>query len=372
MTSRSQAMLPKVGDTLARKYAIKRVLGQGGMAVVYLATHVRLRQRVAIKMLLPPIAEVAEVAHRFEREARAVAQLHGPNVARVLDVDTTPDGLPYIVMEFIEGKDLAAEIIDRKGVFSIEEAVGFVLQACSAMAEAHALGIVHRDLKPANIFVCVTTGTSPLLKVLDFGVSKLADHADTYVTETAVVLGTPLYMSPEQIDSARKVDGRTDIWALGVILYELLACELPFRGMNAAGIITSVMADPPKPLHARRPDAPQELVDVIMKALEKDPDARHQTIADFAHALAPFGPPPGVWKAPDPPSMSAYSIPPTDAGGPDTIASQPPRFDEAEPRTSGQGAAEVRDGGSKGSRLVWLVAAVVVLGAAAAYAIGAR
>jgi serine/threonine-protein kinase len=289
MRSALAEAMPKPGETIGAGYVIEGVLGQGGVSVVYAAR--RGRERFAIKMLVPQVAAEPEVLHRLKREARAAMQLRGPHIARVYEVDATPEGLPFIVMERLEGRDLAAEIQHRKGVFSIEEAVGLVLQACDAVAIAHAAGIVHRDLKPANLFVC-GEGERRTLKILDFGVSKLTDQGQSQVTATEVVLGTPVYMSPEQIDSARKVDARTDIWALGVILYELLACELPFRGTNVTAVLTSVMADAPKPLAPRRPDAPPPLVDAVIKALQKEPEARFQKVEELVAAIAPFGPKP--------------------------------------------------------------------------------
>jgi serine/threonine-protein kinase len=299
--------MPRAGATIGGKYLLERVVGQGGMAVVYEATHLRLRQRFAIKILVPKVAAIAEIAYRFEREARALVRLRGPNVAHVRDVDTTDEGLPYIVMDLLEGHDLAQELAERQGEVPIEEAVGYVLQACSAMAEAHALSIVHRDLKPANLFL--TGGPSErVVKVLDFGISKILE-SDTTVTHTAVALGTPMYMSPEQIESARRVDGRTDIWSLGVILYELLTCELPFGGKGVSAIVASISSDAPKPLRSRRPDAPSGLIAVIMRALAKNPDERYQDVADFANALAPFGPAPHEWRAPELPARGASAAP---------------------------------------------------------------
>jgi serine/threonine-protein kinase len=282
-------VLPKPGDVVGGRYAIDARLGKGATSVVYRATDRKRGRRVALKVLQPDAAAVPEVQHRLKREARAVMQLQGPHVAHVLEVDETPDGLPYLVMELLEGKDLSEEMHARKGVFSVAEAVALVLEACSAIGEAHAHGIVHRDLKPANLFLC-NAGRRRTLKVLDFGVSKVDAISTTNVTKTEMVLGTPVYMSPEQIDSAKTVDARADIWALGVILYELLACELPFRGGEMTGILTSIMADPPKPLAPRRPDAPPELVDVVMKALAKDPKARYATVGELAAALTPFAP----------------------------------------------------------------------------------
>lgn len=297
--------LPALGATLDGKYVLERVLGKGGMACVFEATHIRLRQRVAVKMLLPSVWGMPETMKRFEREARAAVQLRGPNVARTLDVDTSEEGIPYIVMEFLEGHDLAQEMSDR-GTLPVEEAVGYVLQACTAMAEAHALGIVHRDLKPSNLFLCPPAsggpGARPVVKVLDFGIVKLDDGMDTTVTRAEVVLGTPAYMAPEQFESARTVDGRADIWSLGVILYELLACELPFAGKNAAAVSHAILREGPLPLAPRRPDAPAGLVEAVHRAMARDPAERFPDVVAFATALVPFGPEPKTWLPPAAPS----------------------------------------------------------------------
>ncbi|MDF2696371.1 MAG: Serine/threonine-protein kinase pkn3, partial [Labilithrix sp.] len=215
-------VMPQPGDLVAGKYAVVRVLGEGGMGIVYEATHQRLRQRVALKMLLPSMLEHEVIVSRFEREARAAAQLRGRHCAKVKDVDVTSDGLPYMVMDFLEGHDLQVEI-ERRGRLPIGEAVDYVLQACAAMVEAHQLGIIHRDLKPSNLFLELdpdSGGESWIVKVLDFGISKVAaNEGDAKLTEVDAIMGTALYMSPEQVKASHSVDARSDIWALGVILY---------------------------------------------------------------------------------------------------------------------------------------------------------
>src|SRR5581483_11428814 len=207
------ALLP-VGTILAGKYKIVRVLGRGGMGVVYEAWHQRLHQRVAIKMLLPDFTTDADLVGRFEREALAAAKLESPRVAKVLDVDTTSDGLPYMVIEFLEGHDLEAELHDR-GQLPIAEAVAIIMEACVPIAEAHAKGIVHRDLKPSNLFIQEKDGERRL-KLLDFGISKISEAGDVKITASFQSLGTPQYMSPEQVRHSKEIDGRTDIWSLGV------------------------------------------------------------------------------------------------------------------------------------------------------------
>jgi serine/threonine-protein kinase len=276
---------------LSGKYRIERTLGEGGMGVVYEATHLRLKQRVAIKMLLPELLSSADVVSRFEREARAAGQLRSPNTARVLDVESTPDGIPFMVLELLDGHDLSTEL-ERRGPLPIGEAVDYVLQACNAMREAHGLGIVHRDLKPSNLFLA-RAGNEVTVKVLDFGISKVESDKEARVTATQTTVGTPLYMSPEQIRSAKHVDARTDVWALGIILYELLAGRTPFEGSAAAAAV-AICVDPVPPLRAIRPDVPPELEALVLRALEKAIDKRIPSVEALAAALAPYAATPAL------------------------------------------------------------------------------
>ncbi|MEO7330492.1 MAG: protein kinase [Minicystis sp.] len=280
--------LPGPGAILAGKYEIVRALGSGGMGLVFEARHLRLNQGVAIKLLRPEVRAIAEVTVRFEREGRACARLQSPHVARVLDVDVLPDGSPFMVMELLRGRELGNELTVR-GPLPIREAVGYVLQACTGMEEAHRAGIVHRDLKPSNLFITELDGRR-VVKVLDFGISKLAEDVQSSVTTTASAFGTPLYMSPEQVRSVKHVDARTDLWSLGVVLYELLVGEPPFIHDSATAILAAIIADKPKPVRERRPELPAGLAAVVMKALEKNPAARFGSARELAAALAPFGP----------------------------------------------------------------------------------
>jgi serine/threonine-protein kinase len=283
---------PAVGQVLAGKYRIERVLGAGGMGVVVAAQHLQLDTRVAIKFLLPGTLRNPDAEARFAREARAAVRITNEHVARVLDVGTLETGSPYIVMEFLEGTDLAAHLRSQ-GQLSIEEAVEDVLQTCEALAEAHGLGIVHRDLKPANLFCIRRRDGLPWIKVLDFGISKVLSEDPSSgggITQSAVVMGSPLYMSPEQMRSSRQADARSDIWSLGVVLYELLAGRPPFRGESLADMILNVATLPVPSLREARQDCPAKLEQAVVKCLEKDPANRFADVAGLAVALLPFAP----------------------------------------------------------------------------------
>ncbi|MGC4092807.1 MAG: serine/threonine-protein kinase [Polyangiaceae bacterium] len=255
-------MQVKPGEVIAGKYRIERVLGEGGMGVVVEALHVQLDERVAIKFLLPQALGNEEAMARFAREARAAVKIKSEHVARVSDVGVLESGAPYMVMELLQGQDLAA-LVHGSGPLPIGDAVDFLLQASEAIAEAHALGIVHRDLKPANLFMTCRADGSPCVKVLDFGISKVTtaggSGSDLGMTRTHAIMGSPLYMSPEQMASTRNVDARADIWALGTILYELLTGRVPFQAdtmPQLCGMILQEAVPPPRNL---RPDLPPGL-----------------------------------------------------------------------------------------------------------------
>ena len=274
-----------VGDILAGKYRVDRVLGEGGMGVVVAATHIELDERVALKFMLPEALKALNAKQRFLREARAAVKLKSEHVAKVLDVATLESGAPYIVMEYLEGMDVAATIA-RDGKLPATEACDYIIQVCDALSEAHGLGIVHRDLKPANLFVTRRPNGDPLVKVLDFGISKnttLGEAADA-LTKSSVMLGSPLYMSPEQMKSSRDVDTRTDIWSLGVILYELLSGSVPFDGDTIGALMAKVLAESPRPLEGVQP----ELAAVVMRCLSRDPSGRFESVRELALAIAPL------------------------------------------------------------------------------------
>ncbi len=219
------------GEVLAGKYRVDRVLGAGGMGVVVAAHHVHLDERVALKFLLPDALRSPEAVARFVREARAAVKIKSEHVARVTDVGHLENGAPYIVMEYLEGVDLSAWL-RQNGPMPIPQAVDFVLQACEAIADAHVLGIVHRDLKPSNLFCIRRTDGQSSIKVLDFGISKILNPGTPRpdMTATSALIGSPLYMSPEQMSLSKGVDVRTDIWSLGIILFELITGRTPFEG----------------------------------------------------------------------------------------------------------------------------------------------
>jgi serine/threonine protein kinase len=280
------------GDVLDGKYLVEKILGLGGMGVVVAAKHLQLDQHVAIKFVLPHAIGDGEAMERFAREARAAVKLRSEHVARVLDVGTLANGAPYMVMEYLAGSDLGA-MIETTGPLSPVDAVDYVLQACEAIAEAHSHGIIHRDLKPRNLFVTHGVDGKPLVKVLDFGISKQtslgSSGKDLSLTRTASVMGSPNYMSPEQLKSSKSVDARTDIWALGVILFEVLTNRVPFEAETVTQLTAMVLQDTPRPVDELRGDVPKGLSRVIARCLEKDPALRYASVADFAQDLEPFG-----------------------------------------------------------------------------------
>ncbi|HEY5243646.1 MAG TPA: serine/threonine-protein kinase, partial [Polyangiaceae bacterium] len=291
MTSDTSSDLPfGPGDILAGKYRIERVLGQGGMGVVVAAHHLQLDEMVALKFLLPEVLQSPEAVVRFVREARAAARIKSEHVARVSDVGQLESGLPYMVMEYLEGSDLSQWLAQR-GAVPVEQAVDWVLQACEAIAEAHALGIVHRDLKPSNLF-CIRRADGQLsIKLLDFGTSKITTPGAPGfdMTRTHALVGSPLYMSPEQMLSSKNVDARTDIWSLGTILFELLTDRAPFAAESLTELAVRVSTEPAPALRTVCPQAPPGLALAIAKCLEKDPAQRFQNVGELAASLADFG-----------------------------------------------------------------------------------
>lgn len=278
------------GQILGGKYRVDRVLGAGGMGMVVAATHLQLEERVAIKFLLPEALQNPEAVARFGREARAAVKIRGEHVARVTDVGSFEDGAPYMVMEHLDGRDLSA-LLKERGAFQPWDAVDAILQACEALAEAHALGMVHRDLKPANLFMTRRPDGTPSVKVLDFGISKVANASasDNAMTKTSAVMGSPLYMSPEQMTASRDVDARTDVWAIGIVLYELLTGRAPFLAETLPEICGLILTAAPSAIRDISPSTPEPLQMAVLRCLEKDRARRFQSVSELAQALAPFG-----------------------------------------------------------------------------------
>ncbi|HEY3593970.1 MAG TPA: protein kinase [Polyangiaceae bacterium] len=270
---------------------IERWLGMGGSGVVVCARHRVLEQRFAIKFLLPtPDADKALA--RFQSEARAAMRVKNEHVVRISDIEKTSSGIHYIVMEYLEGLDLERMLHrtpDRR--LSVADAIDFILQACEAIAESHELGIVHRDLKPSNLFCLHGSDGLPMIKVLDFGISKLASSIDTATTGASHVLGSPRYMSPEQFESSHDVDRRTDIWSLGILLYEFLTGEVPFADPNLFRLRQRIRLANPRPMIELRPDLPPGIQPVVFRCLGKEREGRFANIAELAKALLPCAPP---------------------------------------------------------------------------------
>jgi len=254
------------------------------MGVVLKVTHLHLGEELAFKILSPEAAATPDVTARFLREAQSAVRLRGEHVAKVFDVGILPDRVPYMVMEYLRGVDLAGELARRRMLMP-GEAVDYVLQACEALAEAHANEVVHRDIKSANLFLTTRPDGTPLIKVLDFGISKVPFSTSGVMTKTDIVMGTPGYMSPEQMKASKDVDARTDIWALGIVLYECLCGRRPFEGESFSAIVLMAGTEPPPPMDPR---IPRGLQSVVLRCLEKDRKARFSSVAELAAALAPF------------------------------------------------------------------------------------
>ncbi|MEB2313502.1 MAG: serine/threonine-protein kinase [Sorangiineae bacterium] len=278
------------GAVLANRYEVVRVVGRGGMGVVLAVRRTHLDDIVAMKVLLPEAIERSDLVARFLREARATAKFRSERIARIFDVDTLANGAPFMVMELLDGKSLDLKL-KAAGTLPVPEAVGIVMQACEALAEAHAMGVIHRDLKPSNLMLVTDADGEPGVKLLDFGVSKVQEAAAAALTSADGVVGSPAYMSPEQISNAADVDARTDVWSLGVILYELVSGARPFAADGLAALLMQIVSEPPRPLGEVAPWAPASLGAIVARCLNKGVDGRFADVVALAAALAELGGP---------------------------------------------------------------------------------
>ncbi len=276
-----------VGDVLLGKYVVERVIGAGGMGVVVAVRHRDLGELYAMKFMLPAALANEQAVDRFVREARAAAKLKSEHVAKVTDVGRLENGSPYMVMEHLLGSDLEG-ILAQHGTLTPAVAATYVMQACDAIAEAHAVGVIHRDLKPANLFLTKRPNGSPCIKVLDFGISKsITPDENNSMTRTTAIMGSPYYMSPEQMRSSKNVDAGTDIWALGVILYQLTTGRVPFPGETITEVCSGVLADDPPPLMRLLPGIPPEFDAIVRRCLQKQSAHRFGNARELAAALLP-------------------------------------------------------------------------------------
>jgi hypothetical protein len=330
------------GDVVLDKYRVERVLGIGGMGLIVAARHLVLDELFAIKLMLPSFAADREAQERFLREARAAARLKGDHVAKVQDVGCLPDGTSYMVMEYLEGEDLK-KIVRRNGAFPIEDAVEYTLQTCKALREAHSLGIVHRDIKPANLMLVSLPDGAPRVKVIDFGISKHTAAVSEGLTTSSWAGGSPLYMPPEQVRSARTVDARADVWSVGAVLYELLTGVTPFHASSVAAVLQRVLNEDPVPPCVLRDSLSTALGAVVMRCLAKRPEDRFQSIDEVVEALRDAFPaaagPPEPREPRGPPVRQAVSRPARRRrdrdGGPTCVVVERRRFQPGRERASG-------------------------------------
>jgi len=363
----------RIGTVLGDKYELLRELGHGGMGVVYEARHKQIGRRVALKLLLPEHAADREVATRFATEARAAGALAHENVAAVYDVGSTDQGAPFIVMEYLEGQD-CNDLLESLGRLSIERAIDVIVQVCRGLQAAHDRGIVHRDLKPANLFMTRRGDGSDLVKILDFGIAKLVDGSSTVHTGTGAAIGTAYYMSPEQARGETDVDHRTDVYALGVILYELLSGERPYQGDTLLQIVHRILEQKPVPLAERMPALPSGVCTVVHTAMAGRSEQRYASAHELAHALSLFvrvslTPAPTVDQLPSGLALQATDYAPSEAPPPPVVQRAEPA--SASPKSSSNAVLEVTprvsEPSSIGALLIVCVMLVALLGAALAW-----
>lgn len=285
--------LPAEGDLVQGRYRVLHELGRGGMGIVVGARDERLQREVALKVVLPKMMGSAEAIERFINEARSLAQVDSRHVVRVMDCGTINEpaasaGLPFMVLELLRGEDLFS-IVARAGTLPVAQVVRLGLDACAGLAAAHSRGIVHRDLKPENLFLAVESDGTQCLKILDFGIAR--SHAQRRLTRGKLGVGSPGYMSPEQVEGSGSVDCRSDVWGLGVVLYELLANRPAFAAEEPRQLCLQILTTDATPLSELRSDLPLGLVQVVERCLQRDPARRFANVAELAEALAPLAEP---------------------------------------------------------------------------------
>jgi eukaryotic-like serine/threonine-protein kinase len=355
----------ELGAVVAGKYRVERVLGFGGMGIVCAATHLELASPIAIKFVRPEHGSDERAVARFLTEARAAARLQSQHTCRVTDVGRLPTGSPYIVMEYLSGENLQTRV-ERLGPLDFHEVATLALQACEALGEAHAKHIVHRDIKPENLFVIAGPDGSPLLKVLDFGISKQVSPLATPRTmnDSMESVGSPYHMSPEQMTDPSSVDARSDIWSLGVVMYELLTGQLPFAGESAPQLCVNVMTTQPIPPQAHRVEIPDRLAQVLRRCLDKDREGRFQDVGQLARALTEFAGPGGQLSAERVERILGRS--PSDTAPPTALDAEPTKVQpQPQPQSSQAGLARPRGVGLR------VGVGAVLLGATALAALAA-
>ncbi len=321
----------EAGQIVARKYRVGELIAVGGMGVVHAGTHLELGHTVAIKCVRADCASSGEVVRRFLNEARVAASLRSDHVAKVFDAGWTPDGVPYIVMEHLQGRDLATQLVES-GALPVRDAVRYILEACDALEEAHRAGLIHRDVKPENLFIVEHSNGKTALKLLDFGVSTHFRPASgsRRMTAGGHSVGSPNYMSPEQMTSPRDTDQRTDIWSLGAVLYELLTGVRAFDGETVPMICSAVLSTEPAPISKLRPEVSPALERIVQKCLERDRERRFESVALLKEALQPYAAPDARDPASNSMTQTARRIP-SEAS---TSESMAPVFSDLEVRTS--------------------------------------